>query len=378
MNKVSKKLNKILVALSGGVDSAVAAAILKKQGYEVVGVHFRFFNSTWKLSFQVRGIAKKLGIPLKIIDARKEFKKRVIDYFLNTYKIGLTPNPCVVCNKEMKFRLLFDLMKKMTADAVATGHYASIKVRPAIQGSTFPSADKSANSSRSNLWGIPQGRTLREAKDKTKDQSYFLYRLTQKDLAKIIFPLGDYKKSEVKKIAEKMRLPVRENESQDICFLENNDIRKYLCRSIGLKPGNIIDEAGKILGRHKGLPLYTIGQRKGIEIGGAGPFWVIRKNAGKNELLVTGDPKKLLTKKFLVNKVNWISQDATFPLRVKARVRYRAPKVSAIIKELRRESCEVRNRRWEVRSERNLRAVTAGQSAVFYQGGEVLGGGTII
>src|SRR4030042_2222298 len=164
---------KIIVALSGGVDSAVAAALLKKQGFDVFGVHFWLFGKTWKLSFQVEKITKKLGITLKVVDARKEFKKRIIGYFIEAYKKGLTPNPCVVCNKEIKFQLLFDLMKKLDADYVSTGHYALVKVRP------FPSP--------TFCWGIPQGRTLCEARDKIKDQSYFLYRLAQKDVAKIIF-----------------------------------------------------------------------------------------------------------------------------------------------------------------------------------------------
>ncbi|MDD5489451.1 MAG: tRNA 2-thiouridine(34) synthase MnmA [Candidatus Moranbacteria bacterium] len=372
MNSFDNK--KIIVALSGGVDSAVAAALLKKKGYDVVGVYFRFFESTWKPSFQVKKIAKKLGIPLKIIDARKEFKKRVIDYFLNAYKTEITPNPCVVCNKEMKFRLLFDLMGKYKADYVATGHYARL-------GREIPNP-KSQIPNKSKLQ-ITNYKLL-QARDKTKDQSYFLHRLSQKDLAKTIFPLGEYKKSDVKKMAKKMKLPTLENESQDICFVADNDIQRFLSKNIKLKPGNIADEAGKTLGKHKGLPLYTIGQRKGIEIGppasrqerealrasGTRPYYVAKKNLKKNELIVTNEPKKLLTKKFWVSEMNWLNPKIKLPLRAEVQIRYRAPKVSAIIR-------KAGNARWEVRSGKFLRAVTPGQSAVFCRGKEILGGGII-
>jgi tRNA-uridine 2-sulfurtransferase len=383
------KLKKIVIALSGGVDSAVAAARLLKQGHKVMGVFFRFFG-TGSSNIQVKKIAKKLGIPLKIIDARKEFKKRVIDYFVSSYKNGLTPNPCIVCNKGMKFRILFSLLRKYDANYIATGHYASIKARPFIQGSTFLFPDySSGNSSRSNLWEIPQGRTLCEAKDKSKDQSYFLYRLSQKELSKIIFPLGDYKKAEVKKIAKKLKLPVAKDESQDICFLQNEDLNYFLRKNIRLKVGNIVDSGGNILGKHQGLPLYTIGQRKGIEIGpprptrgrveagGTGPYFVVGKNIRKNEITVTNDPKKLFVKRFIINNVNWVNQGNSenrredYTIRAQIQIRYHAPKVSAIIKSL-------GNGRWEVKSAEFLRAVTPGQSVVFYRKGEVLGGGIII
>ena len=363
MGKSKKKRKKIIVALSGGVDSAMAAALLKKQGHDVVGVYFRFFGSTWKPNFQVKKIAKKLGIPLKIFDARKEFKKRVIDYFLNAYKKGTTPNPCVVCNKEIKFRLLFDLMRKLDADYVATGHYA----RVTKQSSAFSCLGlSSGHSSKPSFFYV-----LYEAKDKTKDQSYFLYRLAQKDLAKIIFPLGDYKKSEIKKLAKKLKLPTLKNESQDVCFLDGKSVADFLRKNLQLKEGKIVDEKRKILGKHKGLPLYTLGQRKGIEIGGKGPYFVVRKNLLSNELVVTNNPKKLLTKIFFVSGANWISGQPKFPLRAKVQTRYRAERFSATIR-------KVGSGKWEVRSEKPLRAVTPGQAAVFYKNREVLGGGTIL
>jgi len=350
------------------VDSAVAAALLKKQGHEVIGVFLNFFGGKTSQEgwVKAKNIAKKLNIPIKKIDARKEFRKKIIDCFIDFYKKGLTPNPCVVCNKEMKFGLLFDLMKKEKADFVATGHYARInRVTRNMEHVTKKGL---------RVTCLADGRAsyeLWEAKDKTKNQSYFLYRLTQKELSKIIFPLGDYKKTEVKKIAKKLKLPVAPNESQDICFVRDNDVNRFLRQCIKMKPGKIVDMGGNVLGKHRGLPLYTIGQRKGIEIGGTGPYFVIEKNIQKNELFVAKDPGKLLTKKFQVSQVNWIKRGIKFPLRAQLQIRYRAEKFSATIK-------RARSGKWEVRCEKFLRAVTAGQSAVFYKNKEVLGGGIII
>lgn len=353
-----KTSKKIIVALSGGVDSAVAAALLKKQGYDVVGVYFRFSESTREPSFQVEKIAKKLGIPLKIVDARAAFKKQVINYFIDSYKKGQTPNPCVVCNKEMKFRLLFDLTKKEKADFVATGHYVRLWRKFKVQNEKCKIKD-----------GLFY--KLLEGKDKSKDQSYFLYKLNQKDLARIIFPLGNYKKDAIKKMAKKMKLPIAKSESQDICFIEDNKINLFLKKNIKIRTGDIKDEKGNVLGRHKGLPLYTIGQRKGIEVGSGGPYFVLRKNARKNELIVTNNPKNLLINKFEIVNASWIDQNVKFPLRAKVQIRYHADKIPAIIK-------KSGKGRYSVETAKKLRAVTVGQAAVFYRGTEALGGGEII
>ncbi|MFA6284903.1 MAG: tRNA 2-thiouridine(34) synthase MnmA [Parcubacteria group bacterium] len=335
---------KVLIALSGGVDSAVSAALLKKQGFQIVGVFFRFFDgsSAKKSLRKAKKVAESLDIDLEVVDVRKEFKKKIVDYFIDSYRKGVTPNPCVVCNKEMKFRSLFDLMKEYKADFVATGHYAR--------------NDKLK---------------LLEAKDKTKDQSYFLYRLAQRELAKIVFPLGGFEKTETRRIAKKMKLPVFGNkESQDVCFLADSGINQFLQKNIKLQPGNIIDEKGSVLAKHKGLPFYTIGQRKGIEIGAAGPYFVIGKNSRKNELVVSNDPKKLLVRKFFVSKVNWINKKTKLPLSAQIQIRYHAEKISAIIK-------SGKPGKLIVETKKPLRAVMKGQSAVFYKNKEVLGGGII-
>jgi len=336
---------KVIIAISGGVDSAVAAALLKKQGFDVFGAHFCFFDgaSAKKSLDKAKNVAKALGIPLEIVDARKGFRKKIIDYFIESYKKGITPNPCVACNKEMKFSLLLDLLKKYKADYIATGHYARI-----IRQKLF------------------------EAKDKTKDQSYFLYRLNQKELAKIIFPLGDLEKSEVRKLAKKFKFPIfGEKESQDVCFLASSDINRFLRKNIKPRHGNIVDESGKILAKHKGLPFYTIGQRKGIEIGGIGPYFVVGKNSRRNELIISNDSKKLLVKKLEVNRVNWTDKKIKLPLKAQVQIRYHAEKISAIIN-------PSKSGRLAVETKKPLRAVTPGQSAVFYKKDEVLGGGIIV
>jgi tRNA-uridine 2-sulfurtransferase len=351
---------KIVIALSGGVDSAVAAALLKKQGYEVAGAYFHFFPGDKDKSFaeKAKKIARNIGISFQEIDARKEFKKYVIDYFISSYKKGITPNPCVICNKKMKFRLLFGLMKKIKADFIATGHYARLRRERKTK-------NEKRNDNEEFLY------KLLEAKDKSKDQSYFLYKLTQRELTKIVFPLGNYTKTEVKKIAKKIKMPVSgEKESQDICFI-NKDVNVFLKKNMKLQTGNIVNESGIILGKHQGLPYYTIGQRKGIRLGGTGPYFAMRKDGKNNELIVTNEPKKILVKKFQVEKANWIGENIKLPLKATVQIRYHAEKISAIIK-------SGKSGRLVVETKKPLRAVTSGQAAVFYASKNILGGGIII
>lgn len=349
---------KVLVGVSGGVDSSVSLALLKKQNYAVSAVFFRFWGtekSAEKAISDVKSVCEILDVPFQIIDARKEFEKTVIKYFLDEYAAGRTPNPCIFCNEKMKFKLLLDLAKKGNFDFVATGHYAKIPPNPPFEKGE---------------------RKLFQAKDESKDQSYFLYRLKQDQLAKILFPLGDYKKTEVRELAKKFGLPVFDkSESQDVCFMADNDLEKFLAKEIKLKKGKIMDENGKVLGEHKGLALYTIGQRKGINIGGRGPYFVVSKDILKNNLVVTNDLQNsdLFKKSIKLEKMNWTSGEMPkLPLEISARTRYHNPLVRAIIKIGENEG------ECELEFEKPQKAISPGQSAVFYaENGEVLGGGII-
>lgn len=356
--------------MSGGVDSSIAGYLLKKEGYQVQGVHFLLsdLGKKRKKTKEVKKIAKKLSIPLVISDVRKDFKKTVIKHFLEEYQKGRTPNPCVFCNKNFKFAFLFKQIKKQKADFVATGHYA--RLRREIPNPKSEIQNKSKNPKSKNLNKCIH--QLFKAKDKEKDQSYFLYRLNQKKLAKIIFPLGDYKKEEVKKIAQKLKLPIKKKESQDVCFLEKGETGSFLEKELKLTPGKIKNEKGKIIGEHKGVELFTKGQRRNINIGGQGPFYVFEKNMRTGDLWVSNDSKnkKLLSEKFWLSSPSWICQEPKFPSRKLVSLRYHQEPKYAIIKK--------KNGKLEVELEDSQRAITSGQSAVFYEkNGQVLGGGII-
>ncbi len=343
---------KVLVGMSGGIDSSVSAMLLQKAGYEVSGVFLEFHKNTDDDYKKAKKIADFLNISLCKIDAKKEFKEKIIDYFIKEYEAGQTSNPCVICNPQMKFKVLLAEMEKQNADIIATGHYARL-----LQ-------DNSKNK-RAHLF---------IAKDKFKDQSYFLAGLKQSQLQKIIFPLGDLLKSEVKKIAEEIKLPVIENkESQDVCFIQNGEFGDFLRKYIKKNEGDIIDITGNVLGKHNGLHFYTIGQRRGIELGG-GPYYVCDKDIKNNKLIVTNDKKdkKLYTGKILVKNINWIVDDKQFPLRILAKIRYQKSAEYAII-------TKAVDNLYEVEFENSQWAVTPGQQVVFYSKlGEVLGGGKIV
>ncbi len=361
---VGSRKKQVLVAMSGGIDSSVTAYLLKEQRYDVIGIYLKLWKESSFNDGQekiVKAVAKKIGIPLKIIDARKEFKKKVVDYFLSEYQAGRTPNPCVVCNERIKFRFLFDKLAEFKADYVATGHYARKR------------EIKNQKSKIKNAY------RLYIAKDKNKDQSYFLYTLTQKQFSKILFPLGDYTKEEVKKLAKKYKLPVLDREeSQNVCFIRDKYSDTFLKRHLKMKKGNIVDTNGNIIGKHEGLPLYTIGQRRGIKIGGTGPYFVVDKNLKNNTLIVTNNPKdpRLYKKSISVENVNCVANEPKFPFRALVRTRYRNPLAYAIIKLTDNLRPTTNDRIYKVEFAKPQRAVTAGQSAVFYgKNGEVLGGG---
>ncbi|MDP2927093.1 MAG: tRNA 2-thiouridine(34) synthase MnmA [bacterium] len=365
---------KVFVALSGGVDSSVAAFLLKKSGYDVSGVFMRFWQDSRlkrenpccspEAERRARILAQKLKISFSIFDLRKEFKKAVVDYFLCQTKLGLTPNPCVVCNQEIKFGLFLDKALKMRADFIATGHYVRI-VRQQSYVSLF------------------------KAKDREKDQSYFLWRLNQEQLSRIIFPIGDYTKDEVRKLAQKFGLPTaKAKESQNLCFLAS-DTTQFLSRHLKMKPGQIVDARGKVIGRHQSLGFYTLGQRGGIGPGlfpkeqSQGPYFVLKKDLKKNVLVVTKNENDLLSQEFRVSDVNFVLGNAEhkLPLRVMVKIRSRQKETPAMlypVLNLVKHNKPERIDQFLVKLVRPERAVTPGQSAVFYQGQELLGGGVIL
>jgi len=370
---------KIVVAMSGGLDSSVAAALLKRAGFAVIGVFMKLadlprFREAEK---RAKKVAKILGIPFLSLDLRKEFKKKIIDSFLDGYKKGLTPNPCVVCNKEIKFGLLLEKALALDADFIATGHYAKKqKIENRKQKIEYK---------------------LLKAKDKNKDQSYFLWMLNQKQLKRILFPIGDYTRKEVENLARKFKLPVlKAKKSVEICFVKTTlgekdksssspfakaRVNDFLSKYLKSKPGQIVDVRGKVLGKHRGLHFYTIGQRKGIGLPGgpafakasAGkPYYVLDKNLKKNLLIVTKNERNLYKKELIAKNVNWISGKVPeFPLKLKAKIRYRHQSALAVITKT------LNPKTYTLKFEKSQRAITPGQSVVFYRGEELLGGGII-
>ena len=366
------KNKKVIVAMSGGVDSSVAAALLKKEGYDVVGVFMKFWqsridtNKTDSHRFEnrccsseaekrARVVAAKLKIPFYVFNFEKEFKKKIVDYFLKEYKTGRTPNPCVVCNKEIKFGLLLKKVLALNADFIATGHYVRV-----------------VDDSRQCIF------RLYKARDKKKDQSYFLWQLNQKILKRTLFPVGNYAKEEVRKLAKKFKLPnYNAPESQEICFVQTT-VNDFLKKYIKNRPGPVVEQVHygvkKIIGEHQGLWFYTIGQKKGIDLAG-GPFYVLDKDIKKNILIVTQNENDLYKKELIVKDVNWIHPvkccEAAIPPkaelfnRVKVKIRYKHEPGLAMV------------RRNKIIFDKPQRAITPGQSVVFYKGQELLGGGVI-
>lgn len=353
---VNKKNKKVVVAISGGVDSAVAALLLQKQGFEVFGVFMRLGDNGVANEQSARLVCLKLGIKFFPINVSEKFEKEVIGDFVKSYQNGLTPNPCVRCNKLIKFGELFRVTEELGADYLATGHYIKkIKVESGDSKGIY--------------------KLFRGIDDK-KDQSYFLYNFNQDQLKKVLFPLGDFTKEEIKKVAEENSIPSQSSESQDICFMVRDekilDHNEFLKDRIQASEGEIKTLDGKTVGRHKGLPFYTIGQRRGIEIGGIGPFYAVHMDYDKNILYVTNDSndKALYKDGLMTENVNWISGVAPkTPLSCQAMIRYRH----------KAENCVVTpdNGDYKVKFEKAQRAITAGQSVVFYKDNELLGGGVI-
>ncbi|MCF7836684.1 tRNA 2-thiouridine(34) synthase MnmA [Candidatus Gracilibacteria bacterium] len=352
---------KILVAISGGVDSAVVAALLKKQGHEIIGVHLKFWNENFQpknsdklpankccsleASEAARSVAAKLEIPFYVLNFQKDFKKKVVDYFLATYAKNKTPNPCMMCNREIKFGKLLQKMRELGCTKIATGHYARIR------GEKF-------------LRGI----------DEEKDQSYFLSRLTSKKLKHILFPLGGMRKVEVKKLAQKFGFEKigGKKESQGTCFFAEKEPRDFLLRNLPKKLfrlGKIRTVDGKVVGKHKGLPLYTIGQRRGVELGGMSePYFVARFDFKKNELIVAPD-RELFAKNLRAKKLSWFGNPPKNGMKMLAQIRYRSPAASGKI--------FLKKNRISFEFDEPIRAITPGQTVAFYRGQTCLGSGEI-
>lgn len=352
----SKKKTKVLVAMSGGVDSSVAAQLLKNQGYQVTGIFLNFWKEqgmtgdnkccSLEALLDARAVAQKIGIELFTFDFKDKFKLKVVDNFLSEYQKGRTPNPCVICNREVKIGGLLKYAQSLGFDYVATGHYLRIKK-------------------------LGRNYYLYKAKDKNKDQSYFLYSFNQDQLKHLLFPLGNYDKPRVRELANKYKLPTAEKkESQEICFIPGKHHNDFLKRHLSLKLGPIkVLGSNQVIGQHEGLALYTIGQRRGL-IGGTGPYYAAKFDTKNNTLYVVKDfnDPVIYGDNLRAQKVNWLNKQK-FPLNCEAVIRYRHPAVKCQVS-------EVANN-YLVRFKTAQRAITPGQSIVFYKGREVLGGGVI-
>lgn len=354
---------KALVAMSGGVDSSVAAYLTQKNGFEATGITLKLFDNddigekrekaccSLDDIDDARNVCYKIGIPYYVYNFKDSFKDTVIARFINAYENGATPNPCIDCNRFIKFEKLLRRAEELDFDCVVTGHYAIIE------------HDKRANRY-----------LLKKAVDSTKDQSYVLYSLTQKQLAKTMFPLGTMTKENVRKLADKLGLiNAQKHDSQDICFVPDGDYAKFIEQYTGKSypNGDFVDESGNVLGEHKGIIRYTIGQRKGLGLALPCPMYVKEKSLGENKVvLCTND--RLFSKELYATDINLISvEKITTPLHIKARVRYNQPEQPATVE-------QIDDNTLHIVFDEPQRAISKGQAVVLYDGDYVVGGGTII
>lgn len=350
---------RILAAMSGGVDSSVAALLLQRQGWDVIGISMDLydFSSVTKDRegtccslddlYDARRVCDALGIPYYVLNMRDEFRREVIDPFVREYSTGRTPNPCILCNEHIKFRALLRKADELGAEGVATGHYAVVRREP---------------SGSCRLFAAP---------DESKDQSYFLFSLESERLRRILFPVGEMDKAEVRRIAADAGLPVFEKrDSQDICFVTDQSYTEYLDRAgIREDQGRFVDRRGNVLGTHRGILRYTVGQRKGLGVAAKEPLYVVSIDAAKNEI-VLGTEEETQSASATVGRWSFVSgSPPAREFRATARVRYRHPGVPATV--------AVEGERMRVAFDSPQRSVTPGQALVLYDGNEVLGGGWI-
>jgi len=346
-------MNKVVVGLSGGVDSSVAAAALHHQGYGVVGVTLWLMKGKGQCCSEGMVDAAKLceflGIPHHVVDSRDLFQENIIDYLVTGYSDGITPLPCSQCNKAVKFTPLLNYARQLGIDKIATGHYARIRY------------DKQTGRYQ-----------LLRAVDRTKDQSYFLYDLEQEILSQVMFPLGEQPKTETRRIAAEFGLHTADKpESQDLCLVEaNGSMRAFLDKYITPQTGNIVDKSGNVLGQHEGVHHYTIGQRKGLGIAHSEPLYVLELDAGRNRVVV-GDRSEAQDPDCTVNRVNWVSiEPPTTPIHAEVQIRYRSAAVPAMV-------IPIEHSRVRIIFDEPQFSITPGQAAVWYDGEVLLGGGII-
>ncbi|HGG0415387.1 TPA: tRNA 2-thiouridine(34) synthase MnmA [Clostridium sporogenes] len=351
---------KVLVGMSGGVDSSVAAYLLKEQGYEVIGVTMQIWQDDEEFTEKeggccslsavadARRVANKIGIPFYVMNFKDSFKRNVIDYFVDEYMEGRTPNPCIACNKFIKFSSFLDKAVSMGIDYVATGHYAIIEKQK-------------------------DRYIIRKSEDDKKDQTYALYNLTQFQLERTLMPCGQYKKSKIREIAKEIGLRVHnKKDSEEICFIPDNDHGRYIKNRFPnkVREGNFVDKQGNVLGKHKGIVYYTIGQRKGLGIAFGKPMYVVDINPFKNEV-VLGSIEDLLNTELVAKDINYIPFDTLKePMEVEAKIRYSQIPSKAII-------TPIDDGRVRVNFHEKQRAITKGQSVVFYKDDLLIGGGII-